>query len=95
MLKILLIALITVIAGILSLPVVVAGTIDPCEAVSRIVARKAPKSDLPEPWNAIADEIAVKVGTVYARNHGTLACYRLIPIVLRNTLSTNTKISGN
>lgn len=94
MFKILAIALAIVLSGILLFPVLVAGTPYPCEAVARIVARKAPKNNLPEPWNRIADEIAIKVGTAYARNHGTLACYRLIPIVLKRDFTANQTFNG-
>lgn len=81
-LNILLIAVFVVACGLIALPLAAAGTPYPCEAVARIVASKTPKSNLAEPWNTIADELAVKVATAYARNHGILACYRLIPKVL-------------
>jgi hypothetical protein len=83
MLKILGIASIVVLCGILAFPVATAGTFDPCEAAARIVARKTPKPDLKEPWATIAEEFAVKVGAAYARNHGIVACYRLIPVVMK------------
>ena len=37
---------------------------------------------MPEVWNMIADELAVKVAAAYARNHGILACYKLVPKAL-------------
>jgi hypothetical protein len=79
------IAVSVVVVGIVLMPLATAGTLDPCEAVSRIVAKKMPKSNLPEPWGTIADELAVKVAAAEARNHGILACYRIIPKALNLT----------
>jgi len=93
---VLIIAAMVVIGGVIALPVLAAGTVDPCLAVARIASRKIKKPDLEEPYRTFAVEVAVVAVAARARSHGTLACYKWIPETI-NAIpqSTNAEFIGN
>lgn len=97
MLKILGIPAAIAVLVIVFFPLIVAGTFDPCEATARIaVGKAAPDLNLEEPWKTLALEAAIKVNAASARNHGIVACYRLIPVAMNSHYdSANHKLVRN